>query len=234
MLEVSLFKQPPHLVRILMSSSEEAISQEGLTKVKVAEATKSARETISHCLVEYSFARSCWDRTSIGVDTTVTGSFADWLDDKFKLFEGDNRKILVITCWAIWKVRNELVWKKKGSSVAAVGILAHNFLSQWSQAQDKNDVPTAAFLSTRDDSEKWIKPVGDVKINVDAALFTETGRFSFACVARDAKGVFLEAISCCRTGCVTPEMAEAMGVRGFELGEKETMAYCSYGSSKYS
>ncbi|KAK1381575.1 hypothetical protein POM88_028319 [Heracleum sosnowskyi] len=110
-------------------------------------------------------------RLGIGVDTTA---FADWLDDKFKLFQGDNRKILVITCWATWKVQNELVWKKNGSSVAAVGILAHNFLSQWSQAQDKNDVPTAAFLRTRDGSEKWIKPVGDVVIiNVDAALFTE-------------------------------------------------------------
>lgn len=44
-------------------------------------------------------------------------------------------------------------------------------------------------------------------------MYAETERYSFVCVARDAEGVFFEAISCNRTGRFTPEMAEAMGVR---------------------
>lgn len=57
------------------------------------------RETISHCLVECSFAKACWDRTGIGV--TNAGSFAGWLDDMLDGAGDENRKEIAMTCWAI-------------------------------------------------------------------------------------------------------------------------------------
>uniref|UniRef100_A0A803NUV7 RNase H type-1 domain-containing protein n=1 Tax=Cannabis sativa TaxID=3483 RepID=A0A803NUV7_CANSA len=80
-----------------------------------------------------------------------SGTFTRWIEASFQSFDGDQRKIIAMTCWAIWKARNDCVWKEKNASVAAVTILASSHV--------------------------------------------------------------LEAISSCRTDVVTPELAEAMGVR---------------------
>lgn len=105
----------------------------------------------------------------IGVNTTVSGSFADWLADKLRMYEEKCRKLIAMMCWALRKVRNELVWNKKGSSVDAVIALAHTSLDQWARAQDKSVIPIAAFLTPEEGKEKWNKPGDDVtKINVDS------------------------------------------------------------------
>ncbi|XP_030477950.1 uncharacterized protein LOC115694989 [Cannabis sativa] len=81
---------------------------------------------------------------------------------------------------------------EKSPNVAVVTLLATRMLEQWSKAQDKSSqVFTVAFLTAADGAELY----------------------SFACIARDASGHALEAISCCKQGTVTPELAEAMGVR---------------------
>ncbi|XP_062114086.1 uncharacterized protein LOC133825112 [Humulus lupulus] len=174
----------------------------------------SARELTSHCLVECPIARACWDRTGIGVINQVHGTFAEWLETLFQTLDDDQLKIVAMICWALWRVRNDSVWKGKCARVNMVCNLAHSTLVQWTRAQDKFEVPTAAFLTSDDGAEKWIKPTpGVIKINVDAALSTEASTYSFACVARDDQGHFIEAITCCRQGVVSPKMAEAMGVR---------------------
>ncbi|XP_060968743.1 uncharacterized protein LOC133036240 [Cannabis sativa] len=174
----------------------------------------SNNETILHRLVECSFARACWVNTGIDVDLEYVGTFTGWIEACFQTFEGDQRKIIAMTCWAIWKARNDCVWKEKSASVATVTVLALSMLEQWSKVQDKDYVPTAAFLTAADGALSWqIPATGEVKINTDAALFYDPNRYSFACVARDASGHVLEVISCCNPGIVTPELAEAMGVR---------------------
>ncbi|XP_074323705.1 uncharacterized protein LOC141660615 [Apium graveolens] len=48
---------------------------------------------------------------------------------------------------------------------------------------------------------KWTRPEGEViKVNVDAAIFEETGRYSYVCVARNNSGSVEEAISSCKEG----------------------------------
>lgn len=75
-------------------------------------------------------------------------------------------------------------------------------------------VPLAAFLTKEDGASAWKKPVsGQLKINVDVALFPTRNCFSFVCLARDHNGQFVEAISSCRDGILSPELAEAVGVR---------------------
>uniref|UniRef100_A0A803QBL9 RNase H type-1 domain-containing protein n=1 Tax=Cannabis sativa TaxID=3483 RepID=A0A803QBL9_CANSA len=81
---------------------------------------------------------------------------------------------------------------EKSPNVAVVTLLATRMLEQWSKAQDKSSqVFTVAFLTAADGAELWKTPAaGEVKINIDVALF-----------------YFM------LTGTVTPELAEAMGVR---------------------
>ncbi|XP_062085344.1 uncharacterized protein LOC133791431 [Humulus lupulus] len=173
-----------------------------------------SRESINHCLVECPFARASWARTDIGVSTIVDGTFSAWLESLFKIFDEEQRKIIAMTCWALWRVRNDCVWKGKVARVATVTNLAKHTLVQWTKAQDKFEVPTATFLTKEDGAESWRKPAaGIVKINVDAALFSDSSTYSFACVARNDQGHTLEAITCCRNGVVSPELVEAMGMR---------------------
>ncbi|XP_060961055.1 uncharacterized protein LOC115724007 [Cannabis sativa] len=141
-------------------------------------------------------------------------TFPGWLDSMLQKLDGDQKKVLVLTCWALWRIRNDVVWNKKAPTVAGVLILAQYCLEQWEKAQDKQHVPWAAFLTDVDAAEIWHKPAtGTLKINVDAALFAAPGVHSFVCVARDSSGASVETVSCCRPGLVAPEMAEVMGVR---------------------
>lgn len=67
----------------------------------VCPSCQTQREIILHCLVECSFGRACWERTEVGVDTSVLGSFTDWLNDKLRSFEGDSRNTVAMACWAL-------------------------------------------------------------------------------------------------------------------------------------
>lgn len=158
----------------------------------------------------------------------VSGTFADWLQEKIKRFECDKKHRIAMRCWAIWKAQNDLVWNNNGTSVDSVVYLAISSLEQWTRAHDISTIPMAAFLTEEDGSAKWIKQ-GDnvIKINVDAILFPEIRTHNFSCVARNSTGMVLEALTCCRAGIVDPEMAEALGVREALSWIKKIMAECS-------
>ncbi|KAM6561714.1 hypothetical protein CsatA_030953 [Cannabis sativa] len=171
-------------------------------------------ETPFHCLVDCPFAAQCWNCSGITLNIQGYVSFAGWLEAAFDRIDAATREQIAVTCWAIWKTRNDLVWSEKVSTAESVAVLAQITLSNWSQAQDRSLVPLPAYLSAADGSDTWQKPAAtSIKINVDAAIFDSNGTYSFVCVARDASGQLVEAITCCRAGVVQPEMAEAMGVR---------------------
>ena len=82
--------------------------------------------------------------------------------------------------------------------VFSVIFLVLAILEQWTIAQDKVNVPLIAILTGKDGLDCWIKSIQEeVKINVDAALFSEKDTFSFACIAKDHLGHVIEAITSC-------------------------------------
>lgn len=130
------------------------------------------RESISHILIECSFAKACWVKTGITVSSVVQGSFTGCLDSILSQAEQEKRSIAFMTCWAIWKARNDRVWNKSGITVAAVTLMAQSCLEQWSKAQVNREICNAAFLSHADGMEYWSRPsLFFTKINVDASLF---------------------------------------------------------------
>ncbi|XP_060964189.1 uncharacterized protein LOC133033466 [Cannabis sativa] len=171
-------------------------------------------ETPYHCLVECPFANSCWELAGLRKTTPAVTSFAGWLEAMFLQLDKDQLADVAVLCWAVWKTRNDLVWSDTVTTAAAVVFLAKNTLSNWCNAQDRMLVPTAAYLTGKDGHSAWSRPgANTIKVNIDAAIFDSNGTYSFVCVARDANGHFVEAITRCRAGIVTPELAEAMGVR---------------------
>lgn len=116
--------------------------------------------------------------------------------------------------WSIWRTCNNLVWQNKKASPASVVFLSSSLLHQWAQAQNKIEMPLAAFLDTEEGVDTWQKPhTGGIKINVDAATFSNFGTFSYACIARNEVWDPIEAITSCKQGSLPPVLAEVMGIR---------------------
>ncbi|KAL8089987.1 hypothetical protein AgCh_039448 [Apium graveolens] len=133
------------------------------------------------------------------------------------VFEQSNNRdicIQVIVCWFLWKNRNDIVWKQRGVSVPEVVHAALSFLNQWKAAQDKNFDLFLSFMTQEDGLEQWCPSSSNsVKVNVDAALFTDPNRYNYAIVVRDHLGHLVQAMSKCSLGKSSPELAESVGIR---------------------
>ncbi|KAL8091728.1 hypothetical protein AgCh_034114 [Apium graveolens] len=117
-------------------------------------------------------------------------------------------------CWEIWKNRNGIVWNQKGEEFDRVVVSAKLTLSQWWSAQDKSFDNFLGFMTQADGKEHWKCPeIGRLKVNTDAAIFSDPNRYSYFLVVRDHEGALVEAKSSCKQGTIDPVLAEAMGVR---------------------
>lgn len=115
--------------------------------------------------------------------------------------------------------RNEWVWNKKSMSVFGVRSMALNLLSDWKKANENDDRSVNKRQSVL---KKWKKPPdGWTKINIDAAIQTQTGDIGVACVARDDRGRFLAARGAKCRGFNQVREAEAVGLREALLWMKE-------------
>ncbi|XP_062093342.1 uncharacterized protein LOC133799338 [Humulus lupulus] len=120
---------------------------------------------------------------------------------------------LIMTCWAIWKARNDMVWKQLQPSVDRVLSISQSCLHQWLEAQ-KYFHPSQMFQRGVAYQERWTKPHdGMMKINVDVSVHATENRFGFGCVARDSNGLFLEALCGRRRGKVSAVLGEALSIK---------------------
>ncbi|XP_062101909.1 uncharacterized protein LOC133809260 [Humulus lupulus] len=171
-------------------------------------------ESITHCLINCPFVHNCWRRSGLAVESPFLGSFGNWLDHCLRDKDESECQKIASLLWSIWRTRNNLVWHHKKMSPASVVFLSSSMLNQWIQAQNKIEVPLAAFLTDADGADTWQKPsAGGIKINVDTAIFSNFGSFSYACIARNEAGNPIEAITSCKQGSMSPELAEVMGIR---------------------
>ena len=98
--------------------------------------------------------------------------------------------------------------------VSSVVFLSSSVMENWLQVQGVQSNPVAALLEPQDGMSVWHKPAAPViKVNVDAAIFSELGAFSVAGIARDSSGALLEAFSRCKIGQLSPELVEVFGVK---------------------
>ena len=117
-------------------------------------------------------------------------------------------------CWALWRTRNDALWNHKRARASNVLFLARAVWNSWSHAQVSVPIQLTEFMTAKDGAFSWNKPhPGDLKINVDAALFPDSASAGIACLARNHDGLLLEARTRIFSGLTNPEIAEAIGVR---------------------
>lgn len=171
-------------------------------------------ETTAHVLVNCDFAKLCWETVNLRKQFYTVSSFTEWFSGMVQDYNMEEMKIISMICWSLWKNRNNIVWNQKSSEVTEVVNSAILVLNQWQSAQDRSFDHSLGFMTPSDGEEHWQLPqMNMIKVNTDAALFEESGHFSFSILARDHEGSMLEAKACCKQGSVSPEFAKAIGVR---------------------
>ena len=171
-------------------------------------------ETVLHTLVTCQFAKRCWNHAEIVVDDRDCTNFSQWLSLVMEMHSSKNVQIACMLCWEMWKNRNAVVWQQKGEEFDRVVVSAKLTFNHWWSAQDKSFDNFLGFMTQADGKERWERPVeGALKVNTDAAIFSDSNKYSYSLVARDHKGELVEARSSCKQGNIDPVLAEAMGVR---------------------
>lgn len=169
-------------------------------------------ETVIHVLVKCPIAQLCLQKINFSFGDYMY--FDEWVEEVLKHSRRNLINKVFMVAWAVWKNRNDIVWNQKGKEYEDIVISTLQVLNKWESAQDKTFDNTVGFLIQTDGAVCWEQPhVGQVKVNTDAALFTDSNCYSYAIVARDHSGTLLEAISCCKSGSLNPELAEAVGIR---------------------
>ncbi|CAH9132940.1 unnamed protein product, partial [Cuscuta epithymum] len=135
-----------------------------------------------------------------------------WLQKAFTSVAVEDICRLIMALWAIWKGRNEIVWKEGFFCLASVKRVAATTLESWRKAQEASS--RLRCNTSPQGVHRWQKPEMDwIKINVDAASNVRSGKWAWACVGRDSNGNFLGAISRVVKAIWSPVEAEAIGVK---------------------
>ncbi|XP_062100971.1 uncharacterized protein LOC133806889 [Humulus lupulus] len=102
-------------------------------------------ETIIHNLVNCTFVQACWLKAEMAGVGTADGSLVGCLQSVFVRMNKEEVELIAVLCWKVWKVRNEVVWWKKGRSVEEVVLLARISLDQWQKAQVRSYFTYVSF-----------------------------------------------------------------------------------------
>ena len=113
--------------------------------------------------------------------------------------------------WCIWKRRNEKIWDDVEKNTHISVQLARDYMIQWNAARRQQATPEDSNNNTQ---IRWLPPMeGEVKCNVDAALFKEQNCFGVGMCLRDSRGHFMKAKTRRFHGVPLPYEAEACGLK---------------------
>ncbi|KAH9761073.1 putative reverse transcriptase/RNA-dependent DNA polymerase [Citrus sinensis] len=169
-------------------------------------------EIVAHCLVNCSFAKSCWLLSPIGY---VGGceNFMDWLEGIFSRYSSDDCDLAAMTCWSLWENKNAKVWKNRKGRLSSVLNLAGQVLFQWKSVR-KLQVFDNNSVSSSHGAVCWQRPcVWWFKCNVDATTFLSSGTIMYGAVIQNSEGEFVTARSNWLISSFGAREAEAIGVR---------------------
>ncbi|KAH9704682.1 reverse transcriptase domain-containing protein [Citrus sinensis] len=171
-----------------------------------------ATETISHVLLEHSFAKTCWLASAVGFIGNCW-NVGEWLETLFTRCSKDDCSLATMICWGIWLNRNNRVWRNINGRASTLFNLASQNLFQWQQVR-KNPYFSPSFVANDHGSVCWKRPRdGWFKCNVDAAISRHRGTISFGAIIRSSQGDFIAAKSVSLPGTFAAREAEGIGLQ---------------------
>jgi hypothetical protein len=129
-----------------------------------------------------------------------------FVDLFFQLLERlakENLHMFAMNMWCIWKRRNEKLWNDVDTRPEVSVRLACESLYQWQQVRLKqkhmgnvsdSGNNTTIILNNNNNVTRWRKPaLGEVKCNVDAAIFKDQRCYGVGMCLRGGNGEFIAA-----------------------------------------
>jgi ribonuclease HI len=160
-------------------------------------------------------AREIWSEVKKGYDVHLNRrgftSPKTWLAEFLANNGATQATVLAVTFWHIWDARNKL--REEGGSINPLSIaLKIKAYVELILTHLYRPIPAHRCETSRTIS--WSPPPdGMLQLNVDAALFSSSGRMGAGVVARDDMGEFVACIGNSSPDVVCPELAEAMAIR---------------------
>ncbi|XP_026434571.1 uncharacterized protein LOC113332111 [Papaver somniferum] len=162
----------------------------------------NSTETISHLLVECTYARSIWNALNVHI-ADVTQNFVtlqDWIISWFYTDADVNKNInyisdslvfkLMCAVWYIWKDRCSWIFQSEKPNMNRTLSRIHNLVKQCEFSATSSSVPRNRFIL----SKIWFPPgIGYIKVNIDASYDYETRKGSIGLIVRDHAGYALAA-----------------------------------------
>ena len=171
-------------------------------------------ETEKHILFECQFAKAAWESTGLA-QWSHTIPEESILDHFRRLVTNATKEQCVLAaslCWSLWNRRNNWVWNRIAASVFGTTSVANSLLVSWNLAHLKQTRSTSGTMRTS--IQRWQPPQPHwVKINIDAAIFTDLNSIGVGGVIRDERGQFVKAMCKQKQGTWSPREAEALSFR---------------------
>jgi hypothetical protein len=155
-------------------------------------------------------------RWCIGDGTRINVWLVPWLRNAKNplsqvLYSSNSIIDTIMMLWCLWKRRNEKIWENAEQLVSVSIQQARDFWAQWRQFQT---VQAATTQANDDKNVIWQPPEdGEIKCNIDAAIFKELNRHGIGMFIRNNKGEFIRAKTMWFDGTPPAMEAEALGLK---------------------
>jgi hypothetical protein len=150
-----------------------------------------SQESVFHAMVQCPLARAVWRQSPIGDISGSVNSIFSWWRSVVNRFNDVVIVMAATLLWSVWKNHNDWVWNRHRLRSQTIFSLSRRLANDWNDAKVVDSQVVARVQSV----PQWVKPpVGFLKCNVDAAIFSEDRKTGFAAVLRDASGNFVAAM----------------------------------------
>ncbi|XP_050217657.1 uncharacterized protein LOC126668508 [Mercurialis annua] len=174
-------------------------------------------ESVEHLFYSCFLAKSIWFHSELMLRSDCFGQipFNVWW---VKVFDGlttpFQRNLMAVICWRIWIARNDKCFNNSEWTVSEVNSRALAQLHEFSSAHVLNNQSSAIVNRSTRQVQRWRPPPpGMIKINFDAALSISNRIAAVGLVCSNSSGYITYSCSHRFPGIVSPEIAEALGMR---------------------
>ncbi|EEE66057.1 hypothetical protein OsJ_22054 [Oryza sativa Japonica Group] len=173
-------------------------------------------DRIEHIFLLCPFAVCIWDSIKQHFDLklcmTDLSNMKQWVFDFLGRSSNIQKTALAVTLWHIWEARNH---SRNNPTLANPRQVIQKILAYVEMIEQHC---CCAVQAVRGDAlrpvPRWRPPPeGTILINTDAAVFQSVNSFGLGFLFRDHSGLCLFAANERHSGCIQPEMAEALAIR---------------------
>lgn len=143
-------------------------------------------ESVKHLLCDCETSRVVWSCAML--DGSVRGheeqSFSELVSMLLNKESQAWMELWLTICWFIWIGRNNLIWRKRRFDAAQTAANSFRYMEELQRMRSNSNVDNGP----REQVIWRSPPENDLKVNVDGAIFTHTGRSGVGAIIRDWKG----------------------------------------------